>query len=62
MSDNWEQHRKRWWDRIQLAERKASIIEAEVNSILDDIDEGKITDVNEVNKLMCRALKRAASA
>ena len=58
MSENWQRHRKRWMDRIQLAERKASSIELAVNSVLDDIDEGKVTDVDRVNELLCRALKQ----
>ena len=55
---NWQQHRKRWFDRITRAERKAAHLEFEIHNVLDDIDEGKAT-IEEIHRRLIRAVEYA---
>lgn len=54
-NENWQQHRKRWLERVRAAEKKAMHLENEIHNVLDDIDEGN-ADLDRVHQLLLRAI------
>lgn len=51
--ENWNKHRRRWLDRIKVAEKKADIIEKGLHLIIDEIELNNI-DIEITRQLLIK--------